>query len=335
MKKILRSFCFVFVIITLTTCKESKVFRVGFLYPSDQRQRFVKEAEYFSQHIKELGGEAIVVGANDDEMLQLKEGFKMLEDGVDVLVISPVNGVTIGALVRRANDVGVPVVAYLRLIKNVKYNAFVTCDNFYMSQVWCEEALKKFPTGNYIIVGGDYSDKNAVEEKLGIDSFLRPHIQSGKIKIRIEINKPEMFEIKIRVPQWSGHTSILINSENEVAIPGNYSSIKRIWSANDKLEIVLDMRCRVITSPKDGKHQAILYGPIVLARDENMDNNFNENVEIISENGYVKAIKEKPFYDAVRLQFSIPTKEGNIRMIDYASCDNWNGRKICTWLPKK
>lgn len=159
--------------------------------------------------------------------------------------------------------------------------------------------------------------------------------QSGKMKIRLEINKPELFEIKIRVPQWSGHTSILINSENEVAIPGNYSSIKRIWSANDKLEIVLDMRCRVITSPKDGKHQAILYGPIVLARDENMDNNFNENVEIISENGYVKTIKEKPFYDAVRLQFSIPTKEGNIRMIDYASCDNWNGRKICTWLPKK
>jgi hypothetical protein len=34
------------------------------------------------------------------------------------------------------------------------------------------------------------------------------------------------------------------------------------------------------------------------------------------------------------MQFRVPTHDGFIPMVDYASVNNWNGKHVCTWLPK-
>jgi len=173
----------VILLLSFFSCEKQASFKIGFLYPSVNRQRFVKEAGFFANRIKELGGEAIVEAADDNENIQLEKGFKLLDQGISVLVICPVNNNTIAPLVREAKKRGIHVVAYLRLINNVDYDAFSTNDNLYMASVWCEDALKTSPTGNYIIIGGDRFDRNAVEEMTGIDSFLRPHVESKKINI--------------------------------------------------------------------------------------------------------------------------------------------------------
>ncbi len=173
----------VFINFFCLSCKRESDFKAGFIHPSKNRQRFVKEASFFAERIKQLGGEAIIDDGDDNDALQLERGLKMLDQGIDVLVITAVNGNTIGPLVREAQKRGVKVIAYLRLINNVKYDAFVTCDNFFMAQTWCNMALKRFPQGNYVIIAGDRFDKNAVEEKLGIDSVLNPEIKNGRIKL--------------------------------------------------------------------------------------------------------------------------------------------------------
>ena len=48
----------------------------------------------------------------------------------------------------------------------------------------------------------------------------------------------------------------------------------------------------------------------------------------------VDVIPEKPTLASTRIQFRVPTNNGFIRMVDYASVNNWNGKHICTWLPK-
>lgn len=166
-----------------SSCSNKERFKVGFLHPSESRQRFVKEGNYFANKIKELGGEAIVKGANDDEALQIQLGFQMLDEGVSVLVICPVNNNTIAPLVRDAVKRGVKVVAYNRLINNVEYDAFSTNDFVFIAQEWCKDALKIAPKGNYIIINGDRFDKNAVGLMNNIETSLKPSIENGDINI--------------------------------------------------------------------------------------------------------------------------------------------------------
>ena len=83
--------------------------------------------------------------------------------------------------------------------------------------------------------------------------------------------------------------------------------------------------------------QAVVYGPVVLARDENMESNYNEPVLLQAENGYISSRQEDPRSGNINLHFSVPIEEGKyITMVDYASVDNWNnGKQVCTWLPVK
>ena len=80
--------------------------------------------------------------------------------------------------------------------------------------------------------------------------------------------------------------------------------------------------------------QAVRWGPIVLARDEKIDANYDKPVTIkANKSGIVKVTKTNPTLPAIRMEFIVPTSNGNIRMVDYASVDGWDGTKVCTWLP--
>jgi D-xylose transport system substrate-binding protein len=179
----MKSVIFLFAMTLLVMgCNRSSGFKVGFLYPSKERIRFVKESNFFSERIKELGGEAIVVDADDNEALQLERGYELLED-VDLLVIAAVNGHTIAPLVREAKSRGVPVIAYNMLISNTDYDFFFSGDNDYLAELFCQSALAYKPQGNYVVLGGDRFDRNGFELKMGIDSLLKPHVAKGDVAV--------------------------------------------------------------------------------------------------------------------------------------------------------
>lgn len=162
---------------------------------------------------------------------------------------------------------------------------------------------------------------------------------SGKVKISVYPDSPQKFSIKLRIPQWSLNTMLSINNKPVETIPGTYAEINRKWEKGDQIELQLDMRCRLINAPKGNNRagdnfQALVQGPIVLARDENMDEHYNEPVSIISKDGYVEIIPEKVTLPGTQMQFRVPTTQGYVSMVDYASVNNWNGKHICTWLPK-
>jgi hypothetical protein len=132
---------------------------------------------------------------------------------------------------------------------------------------------------------------------------------------------------------------LTINNKPIEVIPGTYAEINRKWEKGDQIELQLDMRCRLINAPQGSNRagdnfQALVRGSIVLARDENIDEHYNEPVSIISKDGYVDIVTEKVTFPGTQMQFRIPVKNGYISVVDYASVNNWNGKHICTWLPK-
>lgn len=161
---------------------------------------------------------------------------------------------------------------------------------------------------------------------------------SGLIKIQVIPGSKEEFTLSLRIPEWSNSTILKINNEQIDVVPGSYAELTRQWTKEDMITLVLDMRCRILDAPHGSNRagddfQALVRGPLVLSRDENLDSEYGQAVSIVSKNGYVELISEKPEIPGTRMQFRIPTTEGYIHMVDYASVNNWNGSHICTWLP--
>ena len=162
---------------------------------------------------------------------------------------------------------------------------------------------------------------------------------SGDIVVKVTPTASEKFTIRLRIPEWSKATILKINGESVSVTPGKYAEIYRKWTSGDKIVLSLDMRCRIIDSPRGSNRagdnfQAVVTGPVVLARDENMDANFNQPVTIISKEGYVNVLTDSGSTQSYKLLIKIPTPEGYIRMVDYSSVNSWSGKRVCTWLPK-
>jgi D-xylose transport system substrate-binding protein len=186
MNKWLRIFVGIMVMASVFSCGKQETFTVGYLNPSADRHRFVTEGNYMAEKLQELGHEVIIMSGEDNDAIQLAQGYEMLELGVDALVIAPVNGNTIAPLVRDAQSMGVKVIGYNRLINNADFDLFVTGDNEDNARLFCQAALQNKPTGNYVVFAGDRFDKNGFELKLHIDSLLKPHIESGRINLLYE-----------------------------------------------------------------------------------------------------------------------------------------------------
>ena len=164
---------------------------------------------------------------------------------------------------------------------------------------------------------------------------------NNQVTITVNPVKDEKFDIKLRIPGWSQNTRLKVNGEDMGPVEaGKYFTLTRKWAKGDKIELTLDMRCKLIDAPHGSNpagwnYQAVIYGPIVLARDENIDADYNKPVQVKADaNGEVQLTAVDPTRVGTRMEFIVPTTSGNIRMVDYSSVDGWKGKNVCTWLPK-
>ena len=158
--------------------------KVGLILPSYDQIRWANgDQPCFEAEAKKLGMEVSTVASQMSESVQASQVENMLTQGVDVLVLRPVNAAASQGLVRMANLAGVPVVAYDSLPLNADVAAFVARDAIAMAVEIAEAAVKAHPTGNYSLALGDEGTNVAVEERTGYYQVLQPYLDSGAITI--------------------------------------------------------------------------------------------------------------------------------------------------------
>ena len=165
--------------------------------------------------------------------------------------------------------------------------------------------------------------------------------RGNEVKISVDPSVAGKFSVRLYMPTWSPDTYVEVNGKAVRGVkPGEYLAISRRWKKGDMIRIVFDFRARLIDAPKGGRNpegeffQAVQWGPIVLARDENIDPDYNKPVQVVAdENGEVKIRQVTPERPGTRMQFVVPTTGGDIKMVDYSSVDCWKGSHIQTWLP--
>ncbi|CAL1518822.1 beta-L-arabinofuranosidase domain-containing protein [Chitinophaga sp. MM2321] len=172
---------------------------------------------------------------------------------------------------------------------------------------------------------------------------------SGKINLSMAMDAPEEMMIRIRIPAWSRQTTLKINDETIPVTPGEYATLKKVWTAKDVISLQLDMRGRVITQGTDHQYAAILRGPVVLARDTRLPGPDlgTTNTPAKDKEGYITLTPASASTDNIWLQYQAAffpefykdateaPKPAQITLCDYASAGN--GKVPATfqvWMPQ-
>jgi hypothetical protein len=164
--------------------------------------------------------------------------------------------------------------------------------------------------------------------------------------IRINPDKQATFTLALRIPGWSRKTSVTVNNEELAGVvPGTYLKINRLWKSGDIIKLSLDLRGRLLTL---NGCQAIIRGPVVLARDTRFGDGFIYEPAVIREKDGIVELKpsaSKP--DNVWMSFTAPLVLGTdlegefrnprqVNFCDFASAGNTWGEdsRYQVWIRK-
>jgi D-xylose transport system substrate-binding protein len=183
-----RAIRFVLIIGLFGSCSSNgSKLKIGFSMRNLTLDRCKQEKQFFSERVSQLGGELVFAEANDDDQKQIEQSIEMLDQGVNVLVVFPVNLTTSAAIVREANNRKVKVIAYESLIQNCNLDYYISADNEKGGKLMAEYILKLVPQGNYVLLGGNKADRNAILIKNGNHEIIDPILNQGKVKIIYDV----------------------------------------------------------------------------------------------------------------------------------------------------
>lgn len=117
-------------LLTVGCVKHPKKFVIGVSQCSediwrDKLNDELKMGEYLNDSII-----VKLASSNDDNVMQNRQVNQFVDEGVDLLIISPNQLSAISKAVERAYDKGIPVILYDRMSNTKKYTAFIGCDNY-------------------------------------------------------------------------------------------------------------------------------------------------------------------------------------------------------------
>lgn len=160
-----------------------KKIKIGVAMKTEMQPRWRFEVKTMTEEAQKLGAEIIVQWANDDLAKQTQQVETLLSQGINVLILNPVNDNAAAALVKKAKQAGVPVVAYNQAIPNSEVDYYVTRDDYKVGQMQVQAALRMAPKGNYVLVKGDPANDIAKIEAEEWEKALKPYVDKGDIKI--------------------------------------------------------------------------------------------------------------------------------------------------------
>lgn len=157
---------------------------VGFSFTSFEHFRWEHDRSYFEQRADEIGLRYVIQGAEENVSRQDEQVDAMIAQGIEALVIVPVNVEAGARLVERVKrETNIPIISYNYVIPSADIDFWCARDNFLVGEIQARQALADAPFGNWAIVSGPSGVDVAREKTEGALRVLQPHIDSGEITI--------------------------------------------------------------------------------------------------------------------------------------------------------
>lgn len=200
--------------------KDIKDIVVGVSIGTTTEERWNREIEMFRNYASEKGFELLVQDAGNDTTKQVSQCENLLNQGVDVLIVQPLDGEAAAPIVDAAHQSGIKVISYDRFIMNSDLDYYITFDTYTVGKVQAEMVVEQAPKGNYIWLLGAPEDNNAHIIETAQTDVLQPLIDKG--------------DIKIVTQQWCkgwSPTEALQHTENALTSAGN--DVQGVVCSND------------------------------------------------------------------------------------------------------
>lgn len=169
-------FIYVLVVMFAACTEKPKKFVIGVSQCSediwrDKLNDELKMGEYLNDSII-----VKLASSNDDNVLQNKQVNQFVDEGVDLIIVSPNQLSAISKAVERAYDKGIPVILYDRKTNSDKYTAFIGCDNYMIGKsmgTFIAHQLKG--KGRIVEICGLEGSSPAMERHRGFMDAIKPY----------------------------------------------------------------------------------------------------------------------------------------------------------------
>lgn len=182
------------VLTSLATASFAEGKKIGVAWGDFQEARWRWDATAMRSTIERAGNKYIPTNAGGSAEQQLRDIEKLVAEGVDALIIQPVDKEAIGPGVDRAAEAGIPILGYDRMIEDERV-FYLTFDNVGVGRLIAAIVKQVRPEGNYAIILGDPSDANSTFLRQGMEEVIGAAVAGGQIRIVGEANadgwKPE------------------------------------------------------------------------------------------------------------------------------------------------
>ncbi|WP_028897266.1 substrate-binding domain-containing protein [Prevotella sp. HUN102] len=114
--------------------------------------------------------------ANDNDKLQKEQIKKFVDEGVDLLIVSPNQVHTVSSAIDEAYDKGIPVILFDRKTDSEKYTAFIGADNFEAGRAIGEFVVQQLNgNGQIAEIAGLEGSSPAIERHKGFMDAISKH----------------------------------------------------------------------------------------------------------------------------------------------------------------
>src|SRR6185295_10809166 len=121
--------------------------------------------------------------AENDASTQVAQAENVITQGVDAIVIQPVDFNVAGGIAKMAAAAGIPLASYDDLILNAPQAAFIGRDPRDGGAAAAKAVVAMVPKGNYVLIGGDPGQTGSTQMQEGYHVVLDPLVAKGDIKI--------------------------------------------------------------------------------------------------------------------------------------------------------
>jgi putative multiple sugar transport system substrate-binding protein len=194
-----------------TAAPAGQTLKVGIAMPTKSSARWIADGDNMVKVLQSLGYETDLQYAEDVIENQVSQIENMITTGANALVIAAIDGEALGQVLTKANEAGIPVIAYDRLIRGSEFvSYYATFDNFKVGVQQATTLVKglKLDAGekgpfNIELFAGSPDDNNAYFFFDGAMSVLQPYIDSGALVVKsgqTEFNQ-------VATLRWDGATA--------------------------------------------------------------------------------------------------------------------------------
>lgn len=166
--------------------------KVGIAMPTKSLERWNRDGSFLKQQFESAGYEVELTYSDNDVTQQVSDIENLIADKVNILIIAAIDGESLTNVLDSADQAGIPVISYDRLIRNTKaVDYYVSFDNYtvgvlqgqYVIDTLKLDVKDTSKTYNIEFTAGDPADNNAGFFFNGAFDTLKPYIDAGILKI--------------------------------------------------------------------------------------------------------------------------------------------------------